>query len=290
MLPEGPGGRRARGRGVHRRPHHPGHRPRASRISPAAATTGVAAARSASIADGGGDQAESRPGPARRSGRRSASAWWAAGWARLSARCIGWRRGSTTSSSSWPARCRARRSSARPRARPSASTPARTYASYRRNGRAASAAARTASTPSPIVTPNHLHACRRTAFLEAGFHVICDKPLTTTLEEARAAGPAGRADRGESSCSRTITPAIRWRGRRAAWSPPGRSGRCALVQVEYPQDWLALPSSGRAHSRPSGAWTRRAPAPAAAPATSAPTPSTSPPSSAGSSWRSWRPS
>lgn len=36
-----------------------------------------------------------------------------------------------------------------------------------------------------IVTPNYAHygACK--AFLEAGIHVACDKPLTTTLEEAK---------------------------------------------------------------------------------------------------------
>ena len=35
-----------------------------------------------------------------------------------------------------------------------------------------------------IVTPNHLHFPVSKAFLEAGFHVICDKPMTFTLEEA----------------------------------------------------------------------------------------------------------
>src|SRR5580692_10402776 len=35
-----------------------------------------------------------------------------------------------------------------------------------------------------IVTPNHLHAPVAKAFLEAGIHVICDKPLTTTVAEA----------------------------------------------------------------------------------------------------------
>src|SRR6516162_7527275 len=35
-----------------------------------------------------------------------------------------------------------------------------------------------------IVTPNHLHYAMSKAFLEAGIHVICDKPLTTTLQEA----------------------------------------------------------------------------------------------------------
>src|SRR5262245_46276983 len=36
-----------------------------------------------------------------------------------------------------------------------------------------------------IVTPNHMHFAAAKAFLEAGIHVICDKPLTSTLEDAR---------------------------------------------------------------------------------------------------------
>jgi predicted dehydrogenase len=35
-----------------------------------------------------------------------------------------------------------------------------------------------------IVTPNHLHHAVAKAFLEVGIHVICDKPLTTTLDDA----------------------------------------------------------------------------------------------------------
>ncbi len=37
-----------------------------------------------------------------------------------------------------------------------------------------------------IVTPNHVHFPVAKAFLEAGFHVICDKPMTNTLEDAEA--------------------------------------------------------------------------------------------------------
>src|SRR5690242_16713947 len=37
-----------------------------------------------------------------------------------------------------------------------------------------------------IVTPNHLHYPAAKAFLEAGTHVICDKPLTTNLADANA--------------------------------------------------------------------------------------------------------
>ena len=35
-----------------------------------------------------------------------------------------------------------------------------------------------------IVTPNHLHHAAACVFLDAGIHVICDKPLTRTLDEA----------------------------------------------------------------------------------------------------------
>ena len=36
-----------------------------------------------------------------------------------------------------------------------------------------------------IVTPNHMHAPAALAFLKRGIHVICDKPLTATLPEAK---------------------------------------------------------------------------------------------------------
>ena len=37
-----------------------------------------------------------------------------------------------------------------------------------------------------IVTPNHMHYPNARAFVERGIHVVCDKPLTTTLEDAEA--------------------------------------------------------------------------------------------------------
>ncbi|MCC6271807.1 MAG: Gfo/Idh/MocA family oxidoreductase, partial [Microbacteriaceae bacterium] len=37
-----------------------------------------------------------------------------------------------------------------------------------------------------IVTPNHVHYGPAKAFLEAGIHVICDKPLTASIADARA--------------------------------------------------------------------------------------------------------
>ena len=47
-----------------------------------------------------------------------------------------------------------------------------------------------------IVTPNHVHHPAAKAFLEAGIHVICDKPMTTTRRRCarpRADGAAHRA-------------------------------------------------------------------------------------------------
>ena len=43
-----------------------------------------------------------------------------------------------------------------------------------------------------IVTPNHMHYPAAKAFLEAGIHVICDKPLTSTLADARKLAALGR--------------------------------------------------------------------------------------------------
>ena len=36
-----------------------------------------------------------------------------------------------------------------------------------------------------IVTPNHVHHAAAGAFLNAGIHVICDKPLTSRIDDAR---------------------------------------------------------------------------------------------------------
>ncbi len=43
-----------------------------------------------------------------------------------------------------------------------------------------------------IVTPNHMHAPVAREFLKRGIHVICDKPLTATLAEARKLVRGGR--------------------------------------------------------------------------------------------------
>ena len=57
--------------------------------------------------------------------------------------------------------------------------PARSYADFREMARA-EAAREDGIDAVSIVTPNHMHADPAIAFLEAGIHVICDKPLAAT--------------------------------------------------------------------------------------------------------------
>ena len=77
-----------------------------------------------------------------------------------------------------------------------------------------------------IVTPNHMHAGPTLAFLKAGIHVICDKPLTVSLAEAKRMRDAVEKS-GRSSPSLTTTPAIRWCGACARWSRAATSARSA---------------------------------------------------------------
>src|SRR6188474_2836740 len=46
-----------------------------------------------------------------------------------------------------------------------------------------------------IVTPNHMHHPIARAFLDAGIHVICDKPISRTVEEAEDLVRAVKASR-----------------------------------------------------------------------------------------------
>jgi predicted dehydrogenase len=88
-----------------------------------------------------------------------------------------------------------------------------------------------------IVTPNHVHFPAAKAFLERGIHVICDKPLTTTLKDARKL--AELVDK--SGCVFALThnytgyPMVRQARQMVA---DGELGRIRVVQAEYAQDWL----------------------------------------------------
>jgi len=88
-----------------------------------------------------------------------------------------------------------------------------------------------------IVTPNHMHLPVAREFLKRGIHVICDKPLTSSLKEARQMVSAV----GKSDALFILThnytgyPMVRQAREMVA---AGELGNVRLVQAEYPQDWL----------------------------------------------------
>ena len=89
-----------------------------------------------------------------------------------------------------------------------------------------------------IVTPNHRHAPAAKAFLEAGIHVICDKPLTISLAEAHALAETVRRAGRIFVLTHNYTgyPLIR---QARAMVRNGDLGDIRVVQVEYAQDWLS---------------------------------------------------
>jgi predicted dehydrogenase len=89
-----------------------------------------------------------------------------------------------------------------------------------------------------IVTPNHMHAPATRAFLEAGIHVICDKPLTTSLEEALALREVVQRSGRVFALTHNYTGYPLMRQARAMVRN-GDLGTIRVVQVEYAQDWLA---------------------------------------------------
>ena len=91
-----------------------------------------------------------------------------------------------------------------------------------------------------IVTPNHMHAAPAKAFLRRGVHVICDKPLTSTLAEAKSLAKVAEKAGALFVLTHNYTgyPMVRQAREMVA---AGDLGEIRVVQVEYPQDWLTEP-------------------------------------------------
>lgn len=89
-----------------------------------------------------------------------------------------------------------------------------------------------------IVTPNHLHYQVARTFLEQDFHVICDKPMTTTLEDAEA------LCRLVAEHDRVFALTHNYSGypmvkQARSLVEEGALGEIRKVVVEYSQGWLA---------------------------------------------------
>ncbi|MGZ2255772.1 Gfo/Idh/MocA family protein [Roseobacter sp. A03A-229] len=90
-----------------------------------------------------------------------------------------------------------------------------------------------------IVTPNHMHFAAAREFLKRDIHVICDKPLTSTMADARKMVKAVEASNALFVLTHNYTgyPMVRQAREMVA---NGEIGKIRVVQVEYPQDWLTI--------------------------------------------------
>ncbi len=124
--------------------------------------------------------------------------------------------------------------------------PSRSYASFAEMAKAEARRADGIEAVS-IVTPNHVHVPAAMAFINAGIHVICDKPLSLNLKEAKALEKL-LAKRKDVIFALTHNysgyPMIR---QAKAMIAAGELGDIRLAQGEYPQDWLttALEKTGQ---------------------------------------------
>jgi predicted dehydrogenase len=91
-----------------------------------------------------------------------------------------------------------------------------------------------------VATPNHMHYPVARAFLEQGIHVVCDKPVTFSLEEARDLVALVERSGRVFALTHNYTgyPAVRHARELVR---RGEIGEIRKVLVEYLQDWLMEP-------------------------------------------------
>lgn len=97
-----------------------------------------------------------------------------------------------------------------------------------------------------VVTPNFLHVPVVRTFLEAGFHVVCDKPLSASFEDALELREVVRRTGKIFALTHNYTgyPLVKEARARVRG---GELGRILKIVAEYPQGWLAtdLEASGQ---------------------------------------------
>ena len=95
-----------------------------------------------------------------------------------------------------------------------------------------------------IVTPNHVHFDAAKAFLQRGIHVICDKPLTATLDDAKQLVAEVEQSKALFFLTHNYTgyPMVR-QAREMVLNDS--IGTVRVVQVEYPQDWLTVEETNK---------------------------------------------
>ena len=91
-----------------------------------------------------------------------------------------------------------------------------------------------------IATPNHVHFPSAKAFIERGFHVVCDKPLTTTLADAEELCRLVKKHDVVFALTHPYTayPMVK-QARELVRN--GSLGTVRKIVVEYSQGWLSMP-------------------------------------------------
>ena len=117
--------------------------------------------------------------------------------------------------------------------------PSRSYSSFAEMAKAEAARPDGIEAVS-IVTPNYLHADAAIAFLEAGIHVICDKPLTVSHAEGLRIKQSLQQSSAQFFLTHNYTGYPLIREARDMIST-GKLGKIRVVQAEYAQDWRAEP-------------------------------------------------
>lgn len=89
-----------------------------------------------------------------------------------------------------------------------------------------------------IVTPNHVHFAPAKMAMEHGFHVVCDKPIAFTLEEAQELQQIAKQNDTIFALTHNYTgyPMVK---QAKAMVANGDIGAIRKVIVEYPQGWLS---------------------------------------------------
>lgn len=114
--------------------------------------------------------------------------------------------------------------------------PERCYASYQEMAEA-EAAREDGIDFVVIVTPNNTHYAIAKAFLEAGIHVACDKPLVTTVQEAEDLKKTADEKDLLFMVTYTYTGHVTMKYMRDLVKN-GEIGTIRTVMAEYPQGWL----------------------------------------------------
>ncbi len=90
-----------------------------------------------------------------------------------------------------------------------------------------------------IVTPNHMHASPAIAFLNKNIHVICDKPMTSTMEDAQSLVKAASDSKAHFFLTHNYSgyPVVREMRKLVQ---EGELGKIRIVKGSYLQGWLGF--------------------------------------------------